>query len=457
MKAITIKCPDCGAKLKATPGVTECKYCGTSVHVGGEGTAEDAAAPPTAPARKPAVGPAVRPEVGSAPQHPPVSPSAVVFVVAMLLLLISLIGHHFSTSSRAEPGEIRRGVLPASRPEAAASTPKAPTYAWESRVPFVRDFSGDGVDDVLGFVQGSDKGYRIAPFSGVDGTRMWMSDVIPGLEGGGHPGVHLGENVVLASGPAGEVTCYSSRDGGTLWTLKMADVVKRVGEIDSKTLVLELADKSLVRVDQNRGTIQPAEDGDTEAAAWLGTTGDSSKRLGNHLLRLSPFSEVPLPDRDAFEDVSWDFAAVDFDGKFAVVAGKRDSGTRIPMLVRYELGEAVEGSRKAPPATELWRTVVAGVEPLKSRIPLGTPTFFHAGDSYCVAGYQRQDMRAGQISRFACFQMSDGARTFDLEIPDESIVHTISVVGDRVYLTTWKGLSVLDAASGSVLYTVTES
>ena len=438
MKAITVRCPDCGAQLKADRGLTECTYCGTSIMI------EGSHALPASPT----------PATDSAPAPPgaSISPAAIV-LVCLAVLGIALLGF-FSASEDYDP---RADYVPAPPPSQRAApsvkpeAPPVPMITWAANVPVVRDVNADEVDDVITFFEGTDDKYHASILSGVDMQRLWLSDSIPGIDEG-EPRIFLSRSAVLASGSVGNLTGYSVRDGGTLWTIRLAEVVIEVADVGENLAVVKLKDKSRVRLDLERGAILPAEASDEEIDSWILSTSDGDTRGGAFIQRaMGGSGQRPAPHRRFFDDFRYEFTI--WSGDVSLCIGKRAKGTEVPMIVRFERLE--DDGRQRPVFHELWRATVPGVEPLKARLPTGFSTFFHASEAYATVAYIHQGTSRGlTASRMAGFDMADGRRLWDQDIPKQANLTSLTVMGDRVYLVTWKGLTVLAGPTGETLFSI---
>jgi outer membrane protein assembly factor BamB len=250
---------------------------------------------------------------------------------------------------------------------------------------------------------------------------------------------------VFAATGTGELTAYSRRDGGTLWSVRLAEVVKQIFEVDEETVQVLLTDGQLVHLGLERGSVMAAPESSAEREDALPDANGRKSRSG---VRVERFS-----GSRTFGDVDANLLAIAEDGSFQVAMGKRRKGTPTPMLIRYE-GVVKFGSRGE--LEELWRTPVPGVEPMKARAPMALDAHLHASSAFVCAAYSTLDKIGVTPSRLAAFDIQDGRRLWDHPIPEGSQFISVTVSGVRIYLVTWSGLTVMDAASGDTLFAIDE-
>ena len=116
------------------------------------------------------------------------------------------------------------------------------TMAFEANYPILAVVDGDEVADILGYFEAEEDEYHVGALNGLDGSLLWRSDAIPGLVGGDEPHVSVGTKAVLAASNSGDLTAYSLRDGGTLWTIRLAEVVSEIHELDEGHAQVSLKD-----------------------------------------------------------------------------------------------------------------------------------------------------------------------------------------------------------------------
>ena len=436
MKAFTVRCPDCGAQLKAEKGLKECTYCGTSIMVD-NGGASEAEEPLTAE----------RPVHDSRAEDEGGPSAALVLMGSLFLLGVTVLG--LALSSKGTPADpqvaTRERSVERFNPLDTSKTEEAPTMDFEAHHPVLKTVDSDEVADILGYFERDEDQFYAAALSGTDGSLLWRSDAIPGLIGGAEPSVIVGTKVVFAATGSGDLTAYSLRDGGTLWTIRLAEVVDEIYELDEGTAQILLTDKQVVHVGLERGGLMAPPEGAAELGTPLPSMGSREHRGATRLERWT--------GSRTFGDVDASFLAIADDGSFQVSIGPRREGTPTPVLIRYE-GVVEFGSRGE--LKELWRTPVAGVEPMKARVPMGFGDFLHADAGFVCAAYHSVDKPGLSPTRLAAFDLEDGRRFWDQLIPGEAVLTSVTVIESRIYVVTWKGLTVLDAKSGDTLFFIDE-
>lgn len=426
MKPTVMRCPDCGAQLPAGAGIIHCRFCDSAVHVGADSAAS---APVPVTPRDPAPFPA------EAEPRPARGRSGLVLAVSLGLLALSALGLILDEAGAGGQAEF------------ASSFAGAERLRWDASRPLVGRVDGDEIDDVIGYVKDAANQRFVAAFSGVDGSLLWTSDAIPGLDGKS-PTVHLGEGIALATGAGGDVTAYDLRDGGTRWTLRLAEVSKLFAMPDAQTVLAQLGDGTGVRIGAERGSLEPA--GDSGAAlAGLANTDYGANGSGTRILAPHAIGEN-VPQRSAFEGLAWQHVIVAQGGGFQLAVCKHAPGSPTPFLVRYAAEAGVEGER------ELWRAQVPGAEPLKARLPVGGTNYLHATGELAVVAYVGAEAQIPVATRLAVFDMGDGRRLWDEPIPGGARLQTIQLAGGRLYVMTTKGLAVMDGRTGAGVLSVGE-
>ena len=433
MKALTVRCPDCGAQLKAEKGLRECTYCGTSIMVddGSRGVHGTTDAPQSSDAVR-----------GKAQDEPKGPSASLVLIVSLFLLGATALGLALSSGGAANDSIAPK---PTKRFQPAAPKVKAPTMEFEAHHPVIAAVDGDGIADILGYFEGPGDEFYVAALNGKDGSLLWRSDSVPGLIGGAEPRVIVGTDVVFAASSGGDLTAYSLRDGGTLWTLRLTEVVSEIYELDGTTAQVVLTDKQVLHVGLERGALSAAPESPAELGAPLPRMSGWQHR---GIVRTERFS-----GSRTFGDVDAKLLVIADDGSFQVSMGTRREGTPTPVLIRYE-GEVTIMSRGTH--NELWRTPVAGVDPLKARQSMGLGAYMHADNKIVCAAYYTVDKVGMTPTRFAAFDLKDGRRYWDQPIPGEANFISLTVIDSRIYVVTWDGLTVLDAKSGETLFGVSE-
>lgn len=447
MNATSIKCPDCGAGFDGETDQATCTYCGTRLRFAPE--------PSATPGSDPSRGDPLRPARGR---------GASVGVAAGLLLggIALLLFVRGLGSGGSMPKEQRalspQAALPSGSISGAASGAESRGSAkrdrWHGRTPLLVHVDGDGLLDVIGETYGSEDELHLVAYSGADGAQLWRSAAVPDVDRSASTDVYLAGDTLVVTGPAGELAAFAARDGGTRWSLRLAEVAKRIAPAveasgtaggSAGDVLLLTADGRAHGLDLERGALIPAPDGLPQEAGHLPASNELSERQRVRILDLNRGQDL---SRYAFEGLELRLACEARDGSFGVALGVRTPGTAVPELVRYG---AAEGD--AHPLL-LWRSTVPGVHPLRARIPSGFRGYLDADAEY-VATVYRVDGTAHEY-RAVCVSMEDGRRLWDFEVPGDSPFDSVTVREGRVYVGVWSTLWVLRAVDGEVLVKIGE-
>ena len=114
-------------------------------------------------------------------------------------------------------------------------------------------------------------------------------------------------------------------------------------------------------------------------------------------------------------------------GGAQILAGQRDTGTRVPTLAR------VGG----------WKADVPS-DPLSAEE--GSPTVSGAGGTLACASYKPKG--SGAIPHVACFALETGTRVFDVSLDGDAPLEGILVTDQTVYVSMWGALEARAAPTG---------
>lgn len=437
----TIKCPDCGARYDGDRDQATCAYCGTRLRFEGEPAP---AAPPGAASPGTSF-PGARPTSAWA--------KAAIFVLLGLALLVFLRAvRTVENLGTALPNAPQFAPPSTSAPEILdgppASTP-AKRIRWHGRTPLLALVDSDELLDVIGQTFGEEGELHLIAYSGLDGSELWRSGAVPDVDRSARSYVYLAGDTLVVTGPTGELAAFAVRDGGTRWSLRLAEVARRIAPAPAGSqgeVLLLTEDGRAHGLDLERGALRDAGVEASEVMGYLPASEELAER--QRIQIINPLTSQHL-SRYAFEGLHLKLACEARDDAFGVALAARTPGTAVPELVRYKSVD-----EDAHPL-QLWRTQVPGVKPLKARIPTGFHGYLDADANHAATVY-RIDGKAHEY-RAVCCAMEDGRRLWDFKVPGTSPFDSITVRAGRVYVAVWSTLWILDAKSGEVQLQIGDS
>jgi hypothetical protein len=418
VRAVVVRCPNCGANLTSEGTVTTvtCSYCGTISRL------------------------QARTRVFQIPVHVPAEPGVPIarqrysWLGMLPLVFIGLV--------------IVSSIVLSMRAGRVAGDLTDRMY-WAGGVPAMFDVDGDGVLDPIGLVRYHHAGDRtnLVAHSGQTGARLWQSEPLGsyGQLGQRMLGV-AGDRVVIAF-DRGTLTAYDARTGKLAWTQALGEKPETLcaGERDGELVVAiaggswEVFDregqrregKPLVRFDRARtqdgirAMFERA--GDDPADAPCIPLGDLSRRSAAGTLVLESWRELAdIPGMKVNRLVRQ-------LGGPELAVGYKSPGTSVPMIA------ALAGD------TAVWVAEVPAIEPLVSRVDdhLVAVSHEHAAALY-------QPPRPG-APRVTAFDLARGTRLWDVELTIGRTFNpsSIGIVGDTVWVADSSGLRAHRIGDGS--------
>ncbi|HVK78115.1 MAG TPA: PQQ-binding-like beta-propeller repeat protein [Kofleriaceae bacterium] len=423
MRAIQVRCPNCGASLAADAdaAAVTCSYCGTSSRIQTRSRVFQVPRPlPPAPDAAPR--PVARQRVNGA-----------VMAVPFLVISVAIASSVMYAGSKAGQGVIRQlgGGGPALR--------------WSGDVPVLADVDGDGADDLIGFSRYVLDGDRmhLAAISGATGALLWESPRL-GTYTEVYQGVvaAAGDRVLLATS-AGALAGFDRATGQPRWEAQLGEKVAHLCAGEPGTIVVGTADErwhtvaldsgsrrdraAMVIPDHRRGRPKRAAEASQDVCAPLAT---SQRETMPGLFTLDSWSELPTVDGMRLERI-----ARRGDGPLIGI-GTKQPGTAVPMVAVLEPKPG-------------WRAQVAATSPLDSRAEDHLVTI--TADAV-VAVYQPPD----GPPHVTAFELADGRRRWDRPVRKGlTIVMTgLVTTGSRVVLSSWGHLQGFDLATGEPVFTI---
>ncbi len=456
MRAISLKCPNCNAHLKAgeTAAVVVCSYCGTEARVQHRTRflerKIEMPQPQTAQRRLPVAkqrhGFRFMALFGVLP--PLMVAGGVFFAVAYQAGGIDKIGDAIIHAKDSVLGDNW-------------------SYGGGGNA-LLYDVNGDGHVDVIGharYVQREDS-YYLAAFDGLTGDKLWESETI-----GNHSDSISGKSIlhgefIAQADSRGNIAGYSVSDGKRLWKHPLGEKLKEVCANGETSLALKLSDKSWKSIELPDGTMTKMEH-PPEDCKRVAVHKKHSQRSRVHLghgRRSKARSSLGKIESMKVRDV---VKLVDEPGHL-VALGHKSPGTKIPMVAYLSLpppetsdeeADKSEGkkrkkrkkrkSRAQPKAELVWAKELPALDPLAAKEE--APSFVAISKGYIVSVYQPKNGNP----RVVCFTREGGQRLWDKALPGTATVLTaIDISEDRVYVTQWGRLDAFSIESGSVAFTI---
>jgi DNA-directed RNA polymerase subunit RPC12/RpoP len=414
MKAVTIKCPQCGATLNAAESdewVT-CAYCSTRSHVEPSTELLESPLPQLS-------------DLDGVPRPPVATRKATgkVHTVGVIVVLVVAAG---------VIGGIWYGVRADQRTQ-------EQRYWNCPRGILLVDVNGDGVPDPVGNTFQIKSGGReaLVAVDGAKGTRLWTAAPIPGL-GGTALNVVAGDKLLLAD-DAGSLHALSARDGTFSWTAKLGERAKDFCLADAATVVVTTADEQRhsFRLADGSPTDPPAEAAPCAVLATDSTSINEGLVLrGATELRVVPPGEGGVGEAPG---MSFIYAVERPADGLRLVLGAKTPGTPSPMLALL-----------APDRTVRW-TVVLPADPMSA--PPGAvdiEDLAWVGDRAFVA-YERM---AGETrgSAVVAVDLVSGRRLWETAIPDDGPLSSLVGVPGHLFVGTWSMVAALDPETGAIVW-----
>jgi len=397
MNVIPIKCPSCGAKVKADAGseTVSCNYCGTESFVQRRAGALE--------------------RVVQLPEHAREMPVATEahsgrWVVLLLLLpavcvIAPLTSGFYSLMS---------------------------IYFIGTSTPVLVDVDSDGDKDIISFAKrsASDDAW-IGAWDGSTGDNLWKTDTIGELGDAVGGILAVLEGTALFVSAEAKVTAYDARTGDKRWEVtSLGERAHKVCVGDPGFAIVQMRDMSFRQVALSDGAVTPIDSHPCPPAA-------TSQSL------VAPEVEFFEPRHMSVGDLRAELAIRRADRW--LVGGAKQKGSAIPMLAAVQgptLTDEVFGDIDAE-----WQTAIPGVDPLKADT---NELHLAVSDDLAFAAYEMRD-RAPRLTAIA---IADGTRKWDVELGGDNPLARVAYADGRVYVAMWASLFVHDANSGAHLYTI---
>lgn len=450
MRAIVVKCPQCGANLRVDDSVRSvtCTYCGTASQIQQRSRVFQVPQPMPPPQYPPpaygAHPPPYVPQVPIARQK--VSPAIFVVPMVMIMGLAGAVSYFVMSVPRAVQDRVQQ----------AADLSKQRVH-WSGGPPVITDVDGDGVGDLVGFVRYVLDGDRahLAAFSGATGARLWQSEQLGKSADHSQTMTATSGELVYHVGDNGILHARNRKDGALLWSTPLGEKADclcagtAAGEVtletaDDQWWIIDAAGAKrpgppLLRLDES-GT-KP----ENAYARFVAIGAEGAPGLCINLDNRTWSRPVQLLTMDNWTTMPkvpgmYPKRVVRRPGGPIVVVGYKQPGTQVPMLAR------VEGKKVA------WTTEIPSADPLTSR---SEDDIAAMTDRAIFVSYTPNSSSGPTL--LAAFDLADGHRLWERPLDQGSgslSLEAIVVTGDVVIATTWGYLQAFAQADGAARFTV---
>ena len=458
MRAITMKCPNCGANLEAQEAAhtVMCNYCGTKARIQHRTRflERKVEMPPPPPAERRL--PVARQKHGT---------RWLVGVTTLLPVLMTggiTLGVMYQTGSLSKIGN-------AISEAAEDFTSDRMLYSGAGNA-LLFDVNGDGHLDVISsvrYVQNNDS-YHLAAFDGLGGEKLWESETFGNHDDatGGTTALH--DSTVVQSDSRGNISGFAVTDGVRTFKVSLGEKLKGLCADSDSSLAVHLADKSWKSMELDTGTFTPL-DGEPDPCEQV-PTGDEHGQIdvdySEDHRRARNKRSIKIDGMQIRETV----ALLNQPGRFLAL-GHKDPGTRIPMIALFhdseldvpaeapepeETGGKKRRSKKrakksrGPEYVVDWSSDLPGLDPLGVRE--GAPTLAVANQRCVATLYETKE----GSPHLVCFSPEGGQRLWDSKLPKRTtyVLRALDITDDRIYVGQWSELDAFDIADGTKVFTL---
>jgi outer membrane protein assembly factor BamB len=427
MRAVVIRCPECGAQVNASPGAptATCAYCGTTAQIQRR----------TGIFQRPEPRPAPPPELAhhrvAVERASRIGCAAIVAFIVAVGSVIFFAGRHATRDQR------------------------VPRWDGAPYGPVLVELTGDGVADVIGrvWVRGGEQSVYLAAFDGASGERLWRSEPL-----GSRSDIHLAplglaaDVVLIGDGVAG-VTAIATADGSTRWTIRLSEKVDRFCAGADGHAGVRTADRTIHAVSLASGALAPAPGGDCAPLP------SDRPRVGSpDVVRYESSSERRgLGLTDAGDGLRLGPVLELVSSGAAIGLAHRSPGSRVPMLAAYRwpenepMGADLRGRPQRPPPEVLWTAVVPTGDPLGVKEGEPDPDHVAIAAGTIVVAYE---LRERSAFRLAAFSLADGSRRWDVPIPGDGSLSVVAASDTHAFVSRWDGLNAFELDTGEHVYTI---
>jgi hypothetical protein len=452
---------------EADARTVRCPYCGLEAPV------VRAAPQPPVPGTA-----AASPEVAAGPAaEPAAKSSAVGWVFVVLLAAVVGIAGVLVLATRSDDGGAE---------ETPQAGPEKPAWDGVDGVALV-DVNGDDTEDIVGRleIQEPEHVSLLAAFDGASGKRIWITEPLGAWDDRVHAPLAVVEQTVLfADGKAG-ITAFDLRDGGVRWTIRLNEKIERfcAGTAPGSVGILTV-DEVLHPVALADGAVQPA--GESDVCGPVITDAAGAGRPDMWVCKPSGDCPRLASPREITDGMFADATLHHVSTGTSIALGAKEPGTSVPMVASFRMPpsdgpegrdpmEILRHPDAADPAQRerlreefaraqleamlrddvrpevLWTNVVPGGDPLQATARSPGPEQAALNGERLVVAYEAGE---AHVFRFAAFDVADGARAWDVEVPGDSPLSGVAVSATHAMISRWGELQVFDLATGKLAYSI---
>jgi DNA-directed RNA polymerase subunit RPC12/RpoP len=412
MKGVSIKCPECAARVsvEGDQDTATCNYCGTQCQVRRRSKVLQLPMPAPRPVAGVHVATARR-NTGA-------------WVISGIVLVAMVVPIWAATRQCAKATGIVEG-----------------DWSWDGvdSVMLV-DVNGDHELDAIGRVRKlrPDDTMAVAAFDGTNGKRLWKSDKLGLRSDILHTVSGFVPGTAMFGAGVGELVGINAADGSVRWRIRLSEKIERLCAGDRNGVVVaETADKRRQVIAVADGRVEGPASGERCAALASDAAGADGPDREIWAWHNQHAKEVPRE----IEGMRIDGAVHHPASGVTAAVGSKQPGTSVPMVARIH----PDGK------TAVWSAMVPANDPLSA--PTGSDdTDNTAADGSGIA--VAYNVKFAHFYRVTLFAADDGRRRWDVEVPGEMPMSAVRMSPTHVFVSTWQGLFAFDRATGKLAFAI---
>ncbi len=446
MRAVHLKCPNCGAKLDAALDAmsVDCSYCGSTARI--QHRTRFLQRPVPLPPVQPR--PQVRYEVQVQYNQMPVATatrSAAGIGWFMLVSMMATMGVAFYFVQKNTASQVDRAN------QLAASYAGGSSWRFDGTGSVLTlDIDGDGILDPIGLANNPD--LVMVALNGKDGSVLWQSNIAESKV------LTLHNTTLVQADDSGNISGWDVQTGKAKWSTPMGELHRSLCANGPDSIAIQLANKKWEMLDLATGQISPLGSKPGNCSR-LGSTEENSQA---HLL----FSDRRRDYPKKLDTMYFDKIATIVETGDVVVMGARKPGTSVPMLAYYahqknqEDGEEIpaevkrrnkrRGHKAKSPTKLLWSVELPSKDPLSA--DSGAPDYVGVNETQICSVYTPSEGPPIAV----CFERATGKRMWESPLPPNTtfVIRGVTATPTHVFVTHWGRLDAFDAKTGALAYTI---